>query len=94
MSDAFLNIPTRTVVKDEVRTFEPDYKYASPEDIKNVTVGQLAKLEVDLHSLRMAFVANGENPNTLVAQNRTIGDEISKVESALAQLENYFASVL
>lgn len=87
-------IPTRTVVKEEERTFEPDYKYADPSEIIAVTKSQLAKLEVDLHALRMALVANGENPDALVGPNRTLGSEISRVSGAIKTLESYFSSVL
>jgi len=82
------------VVVEEPKVFVPDYKYAGVDNIKAVTVNQLAKLEADLHSLRMVYVANGQNPDVLVASNRTISQEISAVVSAIRNLEAYFASVL
>ena len=97
--DAFMSTTTtkkveKVVEEVEVATFDPDYKYASFEDIKAITVNQLAKLEVDLHALRMAFIANGENPHALVGPGRPIGEEMSKITNAILLLESYFNTVL
>jgi hypothetical protein len=81
-------------VVEEPKGFVSDYKYANTDSIRNVTINQLAKLEADLHSLRMVYVANGENANSLVAPNKTIGQEMALVIGAIKNLEDYFASVL
>lgn len=73
--------------------FIPDYKYATDEQIQEVTRNHLAKLEVELHTLRMAFVANGENPNLQVAPGRTIVDEMNRTKSAISTLENHFQAI-
>lgn len=92
--DEFLNLPKRTTVREEETVFIPDYKYADNEALKNITVQHLAKLESDLHSLRLLFVANGENPDALISQNRTIGQEMERVQETIKKLEMYFSSIL
>ena len=82
------------VVVEEPQGFVPDYKYTAPDNIKAVTVNQLAKLENDLHALRIVCIANGGNLNTRVSEHRTIGEEIAAVKAAISNLEDYFASVL
>ena len=74
--------------------FASDYKYADESDIKAVTEDQLAKLEVELHTMRMMFVANGENPDVMISAGRKIGEEMQKVETVIANLEAYFAAIL
>ena len=80
--------------RESVEVFEPDYRYASRDDIRAVTLNQLAKLEVDLHTLRLIFVANGSNPASLIAADKPIGPEIEKVGAAIVRLEKYFSTVL
>jgi len=94
MDNTFSGIPTKTVVNDSVERFTPDYKYLSKEDLRAVTRNQLAKLESDLHSLRVVLVANGHNPNVFIAPQKTVGSEIGRVEAVIAKLEEYFSEVL
>lgn len=94
MDNEIFGIPTKTVVTEEEKTFLPDYKYADSDSIKAVTTQQLAKLEVDLHSLRLVLIANGGNSEALIGQNRTLGAEISRIESTIKTVENYFSSIL
>ena len=88
------SIPTRVEVKESQEVFVPDYKYVSSAEVKEITRGQLAKLEADLHSLRMVYVANGKNPNILIGQNRPIQVEMDKVTATIRELESYFSEVL
>lgn len=83
-----------TAGSDEPERFDPDYKYASEDDIRAVTRSHLSKLEVELHTLRMAYIANGRNPNVMIRPNRKIGDEIRGVQHSIDQLEEYFSRVL
>mgnify|MGYP003704955007 CR=1 FL=1 len=64
------------------------------DTLKNITSQHLAKLEADLHTLRILYVSNGENPDAMISQNRTIGQELERVSSTIAKLEEYFASIL
>ena len=84
----------KEVVEKPVRKFTPDYKYMSSEDVKAITVGQLAKLEAELHTLRIVYFAHGENPDVMVAPNRTIGQEIQNVMGSLLRISDYFSAVL
>ena len=93
-TNMFTGIPTNTVVTEKEVTFAYDYKYADVTDIQNVTRGQLAKLEVDLHSLRMAVIANGGDESAVIGPNRTLATEIARVNEAINTLESYFSEVL
>jgi len=86
--------PIPVVEEEKPRKFSADYKFASEEVIRNVTVTQLAKLEAELHQLRIVFYANGENPNMMVAPKRTIGQEVQNVMDSIERLSEYFSSVL
>jgi len=94
MSDSFL--PNKPVAQEEPKkdVFVPDYRYASAADIHNVTVNHLAKLEAELHTLRMAFVANGKDPNLMIAPDRRLGAEMQKIEASIVELSEFFKAVL
>jgi hypothetical protein len=87
-------VPTTTEVRDAVERFVPDYKYATKADIRSLTASQLAKLEADLHNLRIMFVANGKNPDVRLNDHTTLADEMNKVLRLIHLLEEYFAEVL
>jgi len=98
MSDSFLpksvtpeSAPTEAPKKD---VFVPDYRYASAAEIHNVTVNHLAKLEAELHTLRMAFVANGRNANLMIAPDRRLGAEMQKIEASIIELSVFFKPIL
>ncbi len=74
--------------------FAPDYKYAEEAEIRKVTTDHLSKLEIELHTLRMVYVANGGNPDLLIGPNRKLGEEITKIEATIRELEEYFHAVL
>jgi len=74
--------------------FSSDYRFASKDDIRAVTVNHLAKLEAELHTLRMAYVANGKNANLLVAPERPLGGEMVRIKTSIHELSTYFAEVL
>lgn len=76
------------------KTFVPDYKYVSAEDIAKLTVTQLAKLEADLHSLRVLFIANDENPDVMVGNGRTLKQEIDSITALIEKIETYFVDVI
>lgn len=93
MSD-YPDVPSKTVVNDSDTIFVPDYKYLPMDEVKNITVQQLKKLEADLHTLRLLFISNGENPSILISQNKTLGQEMKRTTDTIKKLESYFASVL
>lgn len=74
--------------------FAPDYKYATAGEIKNLTERHLAKLEGELHTLRMAYVANGRDRTSQVRPGVTICDEIDRLEGLITELGEYFEAVL
>lgn len=74
--------------------FVPDYKYVHDDDLRKITVTQLAKLEADLHSLRLIFVANNRNPNTIVGPNKTIQSEMEKIVDTIKSIEEYFSEII
>ena len=74
--------------------FVSDYRFASDEDIRAVTVNHLAKLEAELHTLRMAYIANGKNADALLAPKRPIGGEMVRIKHSIEALSEYFANVL
>ena len=76
------------------RKFEPDYKYVTKDVLKNITVNQLAKIEAELHNLRLIYVANGENPNMVLANGRSIIAEINSTIELLNNLSEYFEAIL
>lgn len=78
----------------DVKGFVFDYNFASPEDIRNLTKNHLAKLEAELHTLRMAYVANGRNPELMIGQGRKLGTEMQKVQDSIKELTVTFQSVL
>ena len=90
----FLNIPTQTVVSESEITFLSDYKYVDNDTIKNITIQHLGKLEADLHTLRILYISNGKNPDVMISQNRTLGQELERVSSTIEKLEEYFNPVL
>jgi hypothetical protein len=87
-------LPTRVEVKESAEVFVPDYKYATAGSILEVTVNHLARLEADLHSLRMVYVANGKNPHALIAPNKTVAAEMAKISGVISELEDYFSGIL
>lgn len=97
-NDAFLGTtampPAPQAVEEDVERFDYDYKYVSREEVKNITVSQLAKLEADLHNLRMMFVANGRNPDLQINEARTVVEEMKTIAKVIEELEGYFAEVL
>lgn len=74
--------------------FVPDYRYATLGQIVDTTRNHLAKLELELHMLRMLFVASGENPNVTIGNNRRVVDEMDKLKKTISVLETYFVAVL
>ncbi len=91
-----MNDQNNTPVADtpKAKGFVTDYRFATPDDIRNLTINHLAKLEAELHTLRMAFVANGMNPNLVIGQGRKLGAEMQKIEQSLVELSEYFRPVL
>jgi len=75
-------------------TFTSDYRFASADDIRAVTVNHLAKLEAELHTLRMAYVANGKDPDIPLAPNRPIGGEMVRIKDSINVLSEYFQDIL
>ena len=73
----------KSAQEEAPRRFVPDYRFASREAIREATLHQLAKHEVELHTLRMIYYAKGENPDIPVAPNRTLGQEIVSVSAPL-----------
>ena len=58
---------------------------------------QLAKLEAELHVIRMTYIANGSDPAMLIragGKDRTIGEEMANLIGTIRSLEMFFASVL
>lgn len=92
--DDYLSIPTETIVNNSDTVFVSDYKYLPLEEAKSITLSQLKKLEADLHTLRVVFVSNGENPDVPISQNRTVGQEMKRVSETIKTLESYFSSIL
>ena len=86
-----LTYPNRA---EETQSFQFDYKYATPSEIQGLTKSQLIKLEMELHNLRLAYVAHGMNDEAKVNPTTTISKEIERVETLISNVENYFGSVL
>jgi len=82
------------VGKPQAEGFLPDYRFASPDEIRALTINHLAKLEAELHTLRMAYVANGKNANLMIGKDRKLGTEMQRIEQSLEDLPAYFRSVL
>lgn len=76
-----------------VRKFEPDYKYITKDALKSITVSQLAKLEADLHTLRLLYLLNGENDNLLLPDGRSVVAEINLKIEILNRMSEYFESI-
>jgi len=76
------------------KTFTSDYRFASADDIRAVTINHLAKLEAELHTLRMAYVANGKNPDMLLGPERPIGGELVRIKDSIESLAAYFKDLL
>lgn len=83
-----------TIEEESVRKFESDYRFATNDDICQVTKAQIAKLEAELHRMRILFIANGENPNQRVSEVATLGQEIARLEEVIDRLASYFENVL
>ena len=80
--------------KNSLPPFVSDYRYASEADIRAVTLNHLATLEAELHTLRMAFVGKGQDPNILVAADRTIGLAMKELEASINAISEHFAVIL
>lgn len=91
MSDFNMN---HSPEESQASGFAPDYKFASASDIRALTINHLAKLEAELHTLRMMFIANGRNPNLIVRPERTLGSEMQKIQESIKTLSEYFRTVL
>lgn len=86
--------PVKSAHEEAPRRFVPDYRFASRDDIREATRHQLAKLEVELHTLRIIYYAKGENPDIPVTQNRTLGQEMLSVSNAIDRLYSYFEDII
>ena len=86
--------PSIEDLPQHVRKFKPDYKFASNEMLKTITVNYLAKLESDLHNLRIIYFANGENPGAVLGNGRLLTDEINSTTELLDKLSTYFETIL
>ena len=72
-----------------------DQRYADPRAVKNVTLDQLAKIELEIHNLRIAYVVHGFDEAVKVgSQGGTIGTEMARLAQAIVNIEAVFDDVL
>lgn len=81
--------------KDTPVTFNPlDQKFLNPAIIREETLKTLAGIELQIHRLRMIFVANGEKEDTVVEDGKNVVEEISRLEKVIDDIQKKFADVL
>lgn len=94
MDNTFLQNKNTQAEEVKPESFMYDYRFTSPADIRTVTINHLSKLETELHTLRMAFIANGRNPDLMIGQDRRLGTEMEKLEESIKELSMYFRTIL
>ena len=81
--------------KETPVTFNPlDQKFLNPAVIREETLKTLAGIELQIHRLRMIFVANGEDEETVIEDGKKVTDEISRLGKVMEDIQKKFADVL
>ena len=71
-----------------------EFKYLNTQDQREIVLQRLARLESEIFGLMVLATANGGHTDAPTGPNRTIDSDIEQLQTAVAQVESRFKSLL